>query len=213
MEKTPRTKEEPVLEREKAALVVVDVQTRLLPSIHEGEETLRQITRAIRGFQIIGAPVLATEQYTKGLGTTHPVLQEVLTTEPPEDGALPDYSQPVETHVRVPGFEAPEKMAFSCAADEGTLAAIEGLDRPQIVLVGIEAHVCVLQTALHLVQREFETFVLADAVSSRKRESVEIALRRMEQEGVKLATVEMAMFELLHVSGTVEFKRWLRFIR
>ena len=203
-----------MLHRDRAALVVVDVQSRLLPSIHDSEATVRQIVRAIRGFQLVGAPVVVTEQYRKGLGATHPAIQEAMLTPPPTDGALPGrFSPPDDAFAVLDGFETLEKMTFSCAADPGFIQKIEALGRRQIVLVGIEAHVCVLQTALQLVERELETYVLADAVSSRSPRNVEIALQRMAQEGVRHASVEMAVFEMLHVCATDEFKAWIKLIR
>ena len=203
-----------MLHRDRAALVVVDVQSRLLPTIHDSETTLRQIVRSIRGFQLLGAPVIVTEQYRRGLGATHPAIQEAVLTPPPKDGSLPtDLAPPHDAFAVTPGFEVLEKMTYSCAADPTFLGHIEQLGRRQIVLVGIEAHVCVLQTALQLVEREFETFVLADAVSSRSPRNVEIALSRMSQEGVRHASVEMAIFEMLHVCATDEFKAWLKLIK
>jgi nicotinamidase-related amidase len=81
------------------------------------------------------------------------------------------------------------------------------------VLCGIEAHVCVLQTALNLIQAGFDTYIAADAISSRDPRNVEIALRRMERAGAVPTSVEMGIFEMLHACGTDEFKEWLKFIR
>lgn len=199
-----------MLDRENAVLVVVDVQSRLLGQIHEAEETIRQITRIMRGFQIVEAPILVTEQYRKGLGATHPAIQETwLTGSDPGEIEIGG----ADPHLVLDDFEMLEKMTFSCAADEGTLQHLRSLGRTQIVLAGIEAHVCVLQTALHLVDQGFETYVVADAVSSRELRNVEIALRRMEQEGVLFTSVEMAVFEMLHACGTAPFKSWLKTIK
>lgn len=110
-------------------------------------------------------------------------------------------------------FRPPEKMTFSCFADPGFLESLQGLNRRQVLLAGIESHVCVFQTACDLVGSGYEVFVAADAVSSRSARNVEIALRRMEQEGVRLTSVEMAVFEMLHACGTPEFKAWSQVIR
>lgn len=207
-----------MLDRENAVLVVVDVQSRLLGQIHEAEETVRQITRILRGFQIVEAPVVVTEQYRKGLGATHPAIQRTWLERGAPD-SRPDSPRADihlgtdDPHLVLDGFEMLEKMTFSCAADDATIAHLRGLGRTQIVLTGIEAHVCVLQTALHLLEQGFETYVVADAVSSRKPRNVEIALRRMEQEGVLFTSVEMAVFEMLHVCGTGPFKQWIQTIR
>ena len=180
-----------LLDRERACLVVVDVQTRLLGSIHEADVTVEQIRKAIRGFRIVGAPVLVTEQYRKGLGETEPTIA----------AAVGDATEPIE------------KMSFSCAAHPPFLDQLAESGRTQVVLCGIEAHVCVLQTAVQLVSRGYETYVLADAVSSRTPRNVEIALRRMEQSGVRHTSVEMSVFEMLHLCGTPEFKEWLAVIK
>lgn len=179
-----------LLDPARASLVVVDVQTRLLGSIHEGAFTVSQIVKAIQGFRIAGAPVLVTEQYRKGLGETDPAIVSAL-----------DDVAPIE------------KMSFSCADHPPFLDRLNDLGRSQVVLCGIEAHVCVLQTAVHLVMRGYETYVLADAISSRTPRNVEIALRRMEQTGVRLSSVEMSVFEMLQVCGTPAFKEWLKVIR
>ena len=110
-------------------------------------------------------------------------------------------------------FQPLEKMTFSCAEHPPFMEALRATGRRQVLLCGIESHVCVLQTALQLGERGFDVFLAADAVSSRSPRNVEIALRRMEREGVRLTSVEAGIFEMMHVSGTPEFKRWSRQIR
>ena len=203
-----------MLNRDRAVLVVIDVQERLLPLIQGSEELVLQCVRLVRGFHILRAPVLVTEQYRKGIGPTDDRLIEAIQNPESVERPLPDR--------RKPGFEAPpppagfrpiEKMTFSCAEHPPFLEALEATGRRQALLCGIEAHVCVLQTALHLVARGYEVYLAVDAVSSRSPRNVEIALRRMEQAGVRLTSVEMGIFEMLHASGTPEFKRWSRQIR
>ena len=198
-----------MLNREQAVLVVIDVQEKLLPFIHEHDSLVAQIVKLIRGFQILDAPILLTEQYPQGLGPTTPAivdaLKERLNAGPASTG------DPV---VRPEASPAPmQKMTFSCAMDDPFAKALEQTGRRQVVLCGIESHVCVLQTALHLVRQDYEVFVCADAVSSRSPRNLEIALRRMEQEGVRFTTVEMGVFEMLHACGTPRFKSWSRIIR
>jgi nicotinamidase-related amidase len=189
-----------MLRTEDAVLVVVDVQERLLPFIHDSEFVVGQIVRLIRGFQIVGAPILVTEQYRKGLGPTAPEIIGVL--------------EPARA------FQPIEKMTFSCGAHGEFMARLAETGRRQVVLCGIESHVCVLQTALHLAEGgaagapgEWEVYLAADAVSSRSPRNLEIALRRMEQAGVRLTSCEMAVFEMLQVCGTPQFKEWSRIIR
>ena len=192
-----------MLKPEEAVLTVVDVQERLLPLIHESEALVGQIVRLIRGFQILRAPILVTEQYRKGLGPTEGRIMEAITHPQTADtvplrGAIPAASQtgappaPETTSPAAPPaltaaspalFDPIEKMTFSCAEHAPYLEALDRLRRRQIVLCGIESHVCVLQTALQLKERGHEVYLAADAVSSRSPRNVEIALRRMEQSG------------------------------
>jgi len=189
-----------MLKKDKAVLVVIDVQSRLLPSIHEADGAIRQMVRLIQGFRLVGAPILVTEQYRKGLGETDRRIQEAIEAADPVTGA---------TH----RFEPLEKMSFSCMLDDPFRAALETNARRQVVLCGIEAHVCVYQTAVHLMEKGYEVQIAADAVSSRSALNRDIALRRMETEGAKVTNVEMAVFEMLEYCGTDPFKAWVKAIR
>lgn len=203
-----------MLRRDRTVLTVIDVQERLLPSIHEAERVVLQCVRLVRGFHILGAPILVTEQYRKGIGPTDARLIEACLRPGSIDDPLPgpiDLTQ--EGPPPPPEFRPIEKMHFSSALHPPYIEALEASGRRQVLLCGIESHVCVLQTALHLRERGYEVFLAADAVSSRNPRNVEIALRRMEQAGVQLTTVEMGIFEMLELSGTPEFKRWSRQIR
>jgi nicotinamidase-related amidase len=189
-----------MLHKEKAVLVVVDVQTRLLPSIFEAEAVVGQICRLVRGFRLVGAPVLVTEQYRKGLGETDPRIQQALTEADP-------------TTRNVHPFSPHEKMSFSCMLDDPFRNMIEELGRRQVILCGIETHVCVHQTALHLLEAGFHVEVAADAVSSRSPVNRDIALQRMGTEGAKITSVETVVFEMLEYCGTDPFKAWVKLIR
>jgi len=224
-----------LLKRDEAVLVVIDVQEKLLPFIHESELTIRQVVRLVRGFHILGLPILVTEQYRKGIGPTDARVVDALVRPESVDEPLPpiyagDAGRP---EPRVPpaapplggvpsqgaaspaqaSFQPLEKMTFSCAEHPPFMEALRATGRSHVLLCGIESHVCVLQTALQLVERSFDVFLAADAVSSRSPRNVEIALRRMEHDGVHLTSVEAGVFEMMHVSGTPEFKRWSRQIR
>jgi nicotinamidase-related amidase len=189
-----------MLHKDKAVLVVVDVQSRLLPSIHGADAAVEQICRLVRGFRLVGAPVLVTEQYRKGLGETDARIQEAIQEKDPITG---------ESHP----FAPYEKMSFSCMLDDPFRDRIEGLGCRQIVLCGIETHVCVHQTALHLIEAGFHVEIAADAVSSRSPANRDIALRRMEAEGAKISCVESVVFEMLECCGTDPFKAWVKLIR
>jgi nicotinamidase-related amidase len=178
------------LDKEDALLVVIDIQTKLFPHIHEGAAVAEAASRAIRGFRALGVPVLVTEQVPAALGPTIEELRK-------------------ETEGIVPI----EKSAFSCCGEKAFTAAIAATGRRKILLAGIESHVCVYQTARDLVEGGYEVYLLADAVSSRRESDRTIALRRLEQMGVRLFTVEMALFEILREAGTDDFRKILRIVK
>jgi nicotinamidase-related amidase len=179
-----------LLRREDAVLVLVDVQEKLLPAIAEGEAVARRCGVLLEGARILEVPVLVTEQYPRGLGRTVAPLLEAAS-----------------------GATVYEKMTFSCARDDAFLDALEAYDRDQILLCGIESHVCVLQTALDLVENNLQVHVAADAVGSRDPQNRESALARMGREGVIVTNTESALFEMLVVAGTPEFKQVSKLLR
>jgi nicotinamidase-related amidase len=163
------------LDRSTALLLIIDVQERLMPVIANREQIEANIVRLIRGAQILGVPIVITEQYVKGLGRTVAPLRE----------ALGDAYQPIE------------KSCFS---------GYRELDRKQVIVAGVETHVCVYQTVSDLLANGYEVTLVADALSSRTIENKETALRRMMNDGAKLSSTEMALFELTVASGTDEFR-------
>lgn len=172
------------LDRSKAAVLVVDIQERMVAAM-DPERLARMLKRTralLEGAQALGLPVLVTEQYPKGLG---PTVAEVA-------GALPPGTRPVE------------KTDFSCA----TPAVVEGLGgRPQVLLCGMETHVCVFQTARDLLERGSVPYLCADALLSRTEEDRRWGLERARDLGAVVTTVEGALFDLLGCAGTPEFKR------
>ena len=170
------------------ALLVIDVQEKLVPLIPDAETLIRNIGFLIDGASVMEMPVLATEQYPKGLGTTVPVLKNRLS-------------------------EIPAKTAFSSCAAPRITEALERDARVKVVLAGMETHVCVLQTALDLLGRGRRVYVAADAVSSRYRVDHDYALRRMEQAGAILVTAETAVFEWVGSSGTPQFREISRLVQ
>jgi nicotinamidase-related amidase len=165
-----------------SALLVVDVQERLLPHIHDWQRVLENVHWLVRVAQKIGVPVMATEQYPKGIGHTHPDIAALL---PPDSVG--------------------EKMHFSCVAGR-CLTALPGHERRQVVVCGTESHVCVLQTVLDLRQHGKEVYVVDDAVGSRNPADKALALQRMRDNGVVIVSREMVAFEWLHEAGTPLFK-------
>ena len=168
-----------VLDRDRAALVVVDVQEAFRPAVVDFERVAGEVSKLIQGAKILGVPVVASEQYPKGLGKTVPEVAEQLGD-----------------------VEPIEKVCFSAAeADNFDLYG-----REQALVCGIESHVCVSQTAHDLLDRGVEVHVAEDAVSSRTRENRDVGLHKMERSGAVITSVETALFELVGVAGTDEFK-------
>lgn len=176
------------LRRDRTALLVIDVQERLLPVIDGHDELEVRIRTAIEGAKALGVPLVATEQYPKGLGPTVPSLAGLL-------------ASPVE------------KLSFSCCGVEGVDRALAEAGPQAVLVAGIETHVCVLQTVLDLIERGLTPVLLADCTGSRHRLDHEVALERMRAEGATVSTVESALFELVGVAGSDEFKQISRLVK
>jgi nicotinamidase-related amidase len=169
------------LDRDRTALVVVDVQEGFRRAIREFERIAKATATLIEGAETLGLPIVITEQYPKGLGETAPEVAET----------LPAGTEPIE------------KVCFSAA--EAEEFDLEG--RGQALVCGIETHVCVNQTVLGLIASGVQVQVAEDAVGSRSAENKRIGLHKMERAGAVLTSVETALFELLGRAGTDEFKR------
>ncbi len=172
-----------------AVLVVVDMQVKLLPAIHEQDRVLRECRRLVEGAKLLDVPVLWTEQNPRGLGPTDPSLA----------AALPR--------------EALAKMTFSCLGDAGFRRRLADLSRRQVILCGIEAHVCVAQTALDLLKQGHAVHVAADATSSRTAGNRQIGLDRVRSAGGVITSVEMALFEMLGGAENAAFRQVLALVR
>ncbi len=178
------------INRTRAGLIVIDIQERLLPAIFEKERVLENSLRLIHGAKILGLQVVATEQYRKGLGQT--------------------VSQIAQAFDR---FAPLEKLAFSACGAEGWDSALQSPAVSELILCGIEAHVCVAQTCLDLLESGRRVFVAADAVSSRTAANYRFGLERMRDAGAVIVSTEMILFELLERAGTDEFKRVLALLK
>jgi len=171
------------LDRSRAVLAVIDVQEAFRPAVLDFEQVAQNTAILVQGARRMGVPVLITEQYPKGLGKTVPEVAEHL------DGITPV-----------------EKVCFS-AVDAGAFhSALGAMGRDQVLLCGIESHVCVNQTAEDLIAGGMEVHVAADAVTSRTEQNRDLGLHKMECSGAQLTSVETALFELLREAGTPEFK-------
>lgn len=179
------------LDRNQAVLVVVDVQEKLCLAMDQ--EVLAQLTRntgiLLEAARELGIPVIATEQYVKGLGCTVPELREKF------DGS------------------AYEKMAFSCCGDQAFLNRLAELGRKQIIVTGMETHVCVLQTVLELRERGYHVHLVKDAVMSRKKGNWKVGVNAAAAAGAVVTSTEAALFQLLRVAGTEEFKKLSKLVR
>jgi len=175
---------------ERNVLLVVDVQVRLTPHIHEAAAVVAACGTLLRGAAIFGVPALACEQYPQGLGCTAPELAALL---------APEAIYP--------------KLTFSAASDPHLRARPDARPDEAVVICGIEAHVCVLQTALELRAAGREVFVVADAIGSRHPASVELALPRLRQTGVHVVSVEMILFEWAGAAGTEAFRAMAPLVR
>jgi len=178
-----------ILRREDALLLVVDFQQRLADVMPRRESVTAEILKIIQGVKRLGVPVLVTEQYPQGLGPTVPEIAQ--TVEP--DGVV-------------------TKLTFSCCGDETFWEALRQTQRKQIVVVGMETHVCVLQTVLDLLANDYQVHLPADATCSRSDSNRDNALARMRQAGAILTNTESLLFELLVQAKTEEFKAILKLI-
>lgn len=172
------------------ALVVIDVQERLAPAIAGLDDVIGGIQTLLKAAGQLDVPILASEQYPKGLGTTIGPVAALL-----------------------PPGSIVEKTHFSCAEEPRFFDRLAETGRRQVVMCGIESHVCVLQTALGLSERGMACFVVADAVGSRREENKDLALQRLRQAGVAIVTVEMVLFEWMHRAGTEVFRTVSKLIR
>lgn len=179
-----------LIERHKSCLLVVDVQEKLAPAMAEPAAVIRNSGILLRAANRLGVPTILSEQYPQGLGPTVPELRAL-----------------------APASARLGKLSFSCAADPGLQRRLEETRRSQVILCGMEAHVCVLQTALGFKGGGYQTFVVADAVSSRAPANRDLALRRLAANGVELVTTEMVVFEWLARAGTAEFKELSKLIK
>ncbi len=178
------------IKRAKACLLVVDMQERLLPAIADHERVIQNCVTLTKGAAILGLPMIATEQYRKGLGATVPEVAKAF-----------------------PSFSPIEKLAFSACGIPAVEGFFEAHARSDVIVCGVEAHVCVAQTCLDLLGSGLRVFVVADATSSRTLQNYQLAIGRMRDVGAIIVSTEMILFELLERAGTEEFKKILRLVK
>ncbi|QMT59614.1 MULTISPECIES: hydrolase [unclassified Legionella] len=173
-----------LLNKEDSLLLLVDVQEKLTPAVLNSEAFISRCEWLLKLARKIGVPILVSEQYPQGLGST---LQQ-----------FQSYFDPQQCI---------DKVSFSCMGEPKYQEQLKKHHKKQLILIGIETHVCVLQTALEMKAAGFEVFVVVDAVSCRGEQNMKYGLKRMKNEGVHLVTSEMVFFEWLRKAGTPEFKQ------
>lgn len=179
-----------MLDAQHAVLVIVDIQGKLATLMHDRDNFYANAVRMIRGAQVLGIPVLWNEQLPDKLGRTIDEIRQVL----PEQ-------QPMV------------KNSFSCRGNDRFVQRLQELDRRQVLLIGMESHVCVYQTALDLLRVNYDVYVVADAVSSRSPENRQIGLEAMREQGAKITCVEMALFEMLGVAEGDAFRQIIQIVK
>lgn len=179
-----------MLKPDDTALAIIDVQGKLATLMHQREQLYRNLQILIQGVQVLGLPIFWMEQYPEGLGPTIPEVAELLTGQEP----LP-------------------KRCFSAWGQDEFQEKLRASGRRQILLAGIEIHICVYQTALNLLEQDYHVEVVADAASSRTPENKRIGLHKMARAGAEITSVETALFELLQTAGTPQFKDIARLVK
>ncbi|MBD3181127.1 isochorismatase family protein [Candidatus Poribacteria bacterium] len=171
-----------IIKKDKTAFIMIDIQERFLPVIHEIYDVIENSNRLVKGTSILDIPLLVTEQYPKGLGPTVNNIE------------LDDNQKIIE------------KISFGCFGCIDFVDEINKINVDSLVIFGIESHVCVLKTSLEALDRGYEVHVIADATSSRTLDNKHIALERLRQSGAFIASTEMILFLLMEKSGSDEFK-------
>ncbi|MDH5489583.1 MAG: hydrolase [Rhodospirillaceae bacterium] len=179
-----------LIDKEQSVLMVIDIQERLLPVMNEPDMVVENTKRLIKGASILAVDMVASEQYPKGIGHLVDAVSSLLS-----DGVVR------------------EKDTFSCMADDSFAGHFNALNKTQAIICGIEAHVCVLQTTIELINRGVKVFVVSDATSSRTAPNHKAGLDRAKSAGAEIVTTEMVLFEWLRRAGTPEFKEISKLVK
>ncbi len=180
----------PSLSADQAVLVIVDIQGKLATLMHEKELFYDNVGKMIKASQVLNIPILWNEQLPDKLGETIPEIKSLLTD-----------NQPLA------------KNTFSCCGNQDFLGKLRELKRTQVLLTGMETHVCVYQTARDLLNMGFEVHLIADAVSSRTQRNSQLGIAKMKACGAEVTSVEMALFEMLQVAEGEAFKRIIKIVK
>ncbi len=178
------------IKRENCTALIIDIQEKLFPLMAEKELLLANCKKLIEGLKVLQIPLFVTQQYSKGLGGTIHEIRRLFDS-----------------------FSFIEKNTFSCMDEAQYLEALERSGKSNILILGIESHVCVLQTAIDLKERGYQPVVVSDCVSSRDPAEKQVALQRFALEGITVSTVESILFELTRTSSAPEFKSISNLVR
>lgn len=178
------------INKEQTAGLIIDIQEKLTPHIYKHELISSNTTLLIRGLSVFDVPLILTQQYTRGLGETITSISEAIGNITPV-----------------------EKISFSCCDEPVFMEKLGQLGRKNIIIAGIEAHVCILQTVLDLMDNAYLPVVVEDCISSRKKKDVKTAVERMRKEGAIISTYESILFELTRFAGNDVFKKISKIIK
>jgi nicotinamidase-related amidase len=179
-----------MIDRNSALLVIIDIQERLMRVIHKKDQLVETVVKLIKGAHALDVPILWLEQYPEGLGATVPDIARML-----------DHEQLIR------------KTSFSAGRNKEFLDKLTMLNRRNLILCGIETHVCVYQTAADLIARDYHVEVVTDAVSSRTPHNIQTGLARMKSLGASLTSLEMILFEMLEDAQGDRFKQILKIVK
>jgi nicotinamidase-related amidase len=179
-----------MLKIDDTVLVLVDIQGKLATLMHDKELFFANTAKLIKGARVLDIPIIWNEQIPEKLGRTVPEISEHLE-----------------------GLSPLEKTTFSCCGNPDFMERLKSLEREQILLAGMETHVCVYQTALDLLPEGYEINLVTDATSSRSLDNKQVAIEEMQELGAKLTTVEMALFEMLRVAEGDKFKEIIKIVK
>jgi nicotinamidase-related amidase len=171
--------------------IIIDFQEKLVPVMDNKEELIHNTVTLIRGLEVLQVPMIVTQQYTKGIGMTVEPIRNAL-------GEVFSYN---------------DKLSFSCCEDENILSEIKKYNKKTIIICGIEAHICVLQTVIDCLTAGYQVIIVEDCVSSRKMNDKKIAIERAAAEGAIISTYESLLFELTRKAGSDTFKQISKLIK
>ena len=171
-----------ILKNENTALLIVDIQERIISVMRKHESLIENVVKLVKGIKVLNIPIFYTEQYPKGLGSTVAEIKSELNN------------------------EAIHKLTFSCCGAGDLFPQLKKLKIKNVIVCGVESHVCVQQTVLDLLANKFKVYLPINAISSRKKIDYKTSIQRMEKHGAEITTIESVLFELLEICGTNDFK-------